>query len=440
MTNPLDLLDLENQDILDQDIIALLTSTPGALAGIKVGDTREEEEFLGNEEPPESPDVPYEDEEWDPDWPKQATHDVYIDVTDERVVSMAYKLRTWTPSQEWSAAPKPNLRLEGLRKSLVESLEEKLGPAAGSPEAIFRAGDTVITVASVSKYESEVYYPWDLVELTVTFEAAEAADHAYGAGSYALGLPSRIFGETLDTFSMHNILPLACTLSLFACQSTIAGPSATADAGVAASDSGADASACPNSHTLFLNKNGGAYRPGEGDDSAANLSTMLFDDVTVSAFPRDDAEWATALDCVREAYRPFNLLVTDQDPGSAPHFELVVTGSSPQEVFGVDQVVSSLSPPSCTPFEKQIAWVFAQYLQGPEDLCNVEAYASAILFTLEPLRSCEDIMGWDPCGEKSFVDGSAECGMTEAMACVCGAQSENSYQRLLDVLGPSPCP
>ncbi|MBA2538440.1 MAG: hypothetical protein H0V17_02290 [Deltaproteobacteria bacterium] len=39
------------------------------------------------------------------------------------------------------------------------------------------------------------------------------------------------------------------------------------------------------------------------------------------------------------------------------------------------------------------------------------------------------------CGEKSFTDAEVPCGESEARACNCGGNTQNSYAYLADLLG-----
>src|SRR5207302_3276061 len=95
-----------------------------------------------------------------------------------------------------------------------------------------------------------------------------------------------------------------------------------------------------SANIIYLNRNGGAYRPGSLDDSRTNTSSIVVPRTEIPAFERGDAAWQTLLGCVKQAYGRFNVQVTDVDPGSVPHVEAVIGGSPrnigfPTEIEGI---------------------------------------------------------------------------------------------------------
>ena len=76
----------------------------------------------------------------------------------------------------------------------------------------------------------------------------------------------------------------------------------------------------------------------------------------------------------------------------------------------------------------------------PERHCSAVASAIASMHGLEWTTGCEDIMGYDAsCPAKQFLDRDFDCGTDSASSCQCGGTSQNSYDALLDVLGPNLC-
>src|SRR5687767_6378303 len=94
----------------------------------------------------------------------------------------------------------------------------------------------------------------------------------------------------------------------------------------AAIDAPIDAPACAGGKTLFLNRAGGTYNGAPADDATLNNTKVLGTDTyAVPAYPYGDPSWSSIKTCVTMAFAPFNVVVTDVDPGTAPHHELVFT-------------------------------------------------------------------------------------------------------------------
>jgi len=80
---------------------------------------------------------------------------------------------------------------------------------------------------------------------------------------------------------------------------------------------------------VYLARGGGTYKPG-ATDSRANTSTALGASVTFAAY--DDPAWSTTLDCVTRLLAPFEIAVTETDPGTVPHVEIVLSPKDATEI------------------------------------------------------------------------------------------------------------
>jgi len=70
--------------------------------------------------------------------------------------------------------------------------------------------------------------------------------------------------------------------------------------------------------------------------------------------------------------------------------------------------------------------------------CETIAMEVAHAYGLDHEYLCKDVMTYlRGCGKKSFVDADAPCGESKKRTCEGGAPTQNSYQRLLKVLGPA---
>src|SRR5262245_52248153 len=77
-----------------------------------------------------------------------------------------------------------------------------------------------------------------------------------------------------------------------------------------------------NSHILFLNpcKPAGCAVKVGTTDSRTDTSDIPNQNGTLSAFAGTQAQWDAMKTCVTNALKPFNITVTDVDPGTADHF------------------------------------------------------------------------------------------------------------------------
>lgn len=189
---------------------------------------------------------------------------------------------------------------------------------------------------------------------------------------------------------------------------------------------------------LFLNRNGGSYRTGWQDDSVTNESSILSWDVDMPPYPYGDESWNQFMECMRNLYVDFNVIVTDEDPGDTPHGEVVVSGH-PSDI-GLSEGIGGIAPMMCQPVFNAISYAFPEtYGDYPQGICDAAGQESAHAFGLDHEYLCEDVMTYlfDCAGPKRFVDEDAPCGEFSERACSCGGNTQNSYQFLLDALGPA---
>jgi MYXO-CTERM domain-containing protein len=194
------------------------------------------------------------------------------------------------------------------------------------------------------------------------------------------------------------------------------------------------------SNVIYLNGCFGpgdcTFTPGE-EDSVTNRSSIIGGTSTVSAFDAGQTAWDAVVDCVQRAYLPFGVVVTDQDPSPAPHFEAVVAGT-PDEA-GFDPSTGGVSPFACGVIKNAVTYSFANLYGGSvPDICWTVAQESAHAFGLDHEVLCEDPLTYlSGCGsEKWFRDEVAPCGEFEARDCMCGGTTQNSFAEILTLFGP----
>ena len=200
-----------------------------------------------------------------------------------------------------------------------------------------------------------------------------------------------------------------------------------------------DASDCipPGAPKLvFLNKSGGTYTPGP-NDARANITSLVSTTVTHAAFtPAADA-WKGLLDCVAQKFARFNIAITDEDPTTKEHVEVVVSGSPTVQPLSTG--ITSVAPMTCTVTPNAIAFVSGAYVTSSPDLgCAAAVAQVAIAYGLEYVSVCPDALSFpQTCPTAGFSDHELTCGDTTAKPCLCSsAATQNSFQRMLAVAGP----
>jgi uncharacterized protein (TIGR03382 family) len=194
------------------------------------------------------------------------------------------------------------------------------------------------------------------------------------------------------------------------------------------------------SHVLYLNDCTGGCRVSPGfDDSRTNRSSIAESQVTLDAWPYGTAQWDALVQCVRETYLPFDIQIVTEDPGNAPHFEVMVGGSATQlhpQLEGAGGVAPFID---CdTTQNNVISFVFANEVSDLEFLCGAVAQEATHVWGLDHEMNADDPMTYLELGSlKRFQDDAAPCGEFEERECFCGGNVQNSVQFLNDRFGPA---
>jgi uncharacterized protein (TIGR03382 family) len=210
----------------------------------------------------------------------------------------------------------------------------------------------------------------------------------------------------------------------------------------AAAYAGAAPAASPRaqSRVIYLNRDGVILRPGD-NDSARQVSSIVNEPTEIAGWDVDDDTWSATVACVADLYSPFDVTVTDQDPGTTPHIEAVF-GGGPADV-GLPDNVAGVSPftTDCSIIESSIAFVFTDVLpDDPRTVCEVIAQEIAHSFGLDHEMLPSDPMtylAYD--GDRRFQDRMVSCGEYADRACgINGStcrQRQNSVALLKERLG-----
>jgi len=189
---------------------------------------------------------------------------------------------------------------------------------------------------------------------------------------------------------------------------------------------------------IYMNKDGGTYTPGF-NDSRTNRSSIPSTTSTISPWNVSQSGWDQVMSCMRDIWSPFNVVITDVDPGNTPHLESVVAGL-PSDV-GMPSGVGGVSPftSDCSTIDNSIVYTFAEvYGSNYRAICETAAQEVAHSFGLDHEYLCEDPMTYlGGCGSKTFQNANAACGENGPRTCACGGSTQNSVQMLTNRVGPA---
>jgi hypothetical protein len=190
--------------------------------------------------------------------------------------------------------------------------------------------------------------------------------------------------------------------------------------------------------TIYLERCVGNCVYQQGNENAVlNRSSILTGTRTLSAFGHGDAAWEEHLACVRRAFEPFDVEVTDVNPDPVPHWEVAVAGT-PQQA-GFPGGTAGVAPYNCGVIQNSIAFSFAAVHGNMLDLCWTTAHEAAHLLGADHLFRAADPMTYlAGCLEKRFTARDYPCGESSPRNCCQGAggPTQNSEALLRGALGP----
>lgn len=211
-----------------------------------------------------------------------------------------------------------------------------------------------------------------------------------------------------------------------------------------------------NTHTIFMHRCVGAsctVAQGNTNATAEPAKSSLGHGV-LSPFSQGDETWNKVVACMKEVYAPFNVEITESDPGAAPHFEIMV-GGKPQEL-GMSAGIGGVSPFSCVPYiPNSLVFVFDVWGNDPEELCATAAQEIAHSFAIDHSTEPSDPMTYFPYkGRRHYMNAQVQCGSDcdsnhrsplgatctgadfQSHACACGgAQTQNTVQIISQLFG-----
>jgi hypothetical protein len=213
-------------------------------------------------------------------------------------------------------------------------------------------------------------------------------------------------------------------------------------AAVACAVAGRAEAAVPLATVLYLN-----FSDGQEDvvhaatDNAAQNRTVMGSAAPFPAFAwpgmNDQAARrdlvASLAQQVNDAFLPFNLVVTTTRPESGP-YTMVVVGGGPA-LFSMDAHVAGVAYMDCDNRQPDnVVFAFPDALGGSEQaLLTTIAQEAAHAFGLQHSADPDDLMyPRVDLAQRTFQDRETSVASPN----LCGPQTQNSYRRLLEVLGP----
>ncbi len=173
------------------------------------------------------------------------------------------------------------------------------------------------------------------------------------------------------------------------------------------------------------------------DDSRTNTSSISEGSSTLTGFRQSEEVWDRLMACVRATYAPFNIGITDVDPGtSMPHYEHMV-GGRPSELRSDIPNAGGVAPFSCQEIPNAISYTFDVYGPDSDSLCWTASQEIAHAFGLEHELDNRDPMTYltGPL-PKRFQATNAQCGESAPRTCECtGTTTQNSYMHILAMFG-----
>ena len=195
----------------------------------------------------------------------------------------------------------------------------------------------------------------------------------------------------------------------------------------------------PTGHTskvIYLNRCRGGCEilPGY-NDAQSDHSTIPHEPSTLSEFRHSDRVWENVVSCVRRVYEPYDIVITEEDPGEAEHFEAMVAGLPGD--LGLSSRIGGIAPGGCGVVNNSITFSFANATTDVDQICWIVAQETAHSFGLDHEFLCEDPMTYlAECGtSKTFQDEDARCGEDRERDCYCGGATQNSHRQLLAHFG-----
>ena len=189
------------------------------------------------------------------------------------------------------------------------------------------------------------------------------------------------------------------------------------------------------SRTIYLNRTGATLTPGQ-NNSQANTSTVVSRTYQVPGWNANALQWAETVACMKEIWAPFDVTITDIDPGTTPHIEAIFA-RSPADV-GITDEIGGISPftSNCSVIEQSIVFAFTDNLGSrTRTICEVMSQEVAHSYGLDHELLASDPMTYlSYSGNRTFQSTDASCGESTARPCGISGSSCRATQNSVALL------
>jgi len=167
-----------------------------------------------------------------------------------------------------------------------------------------------------------------------------------------------------------------------------------------------------SSNVLFLNncQPSGCTVHAGGSASSLTDTWPISSTRTLSQYKGTTTQWNATVSCMKDVFGRFGLNITTTDPGTAPHFEIMIAGS-PQDL-NMSSGVGGISPFNGGVISNSLVFDFSDvWGNDVEDTCSTAAQEIAHSFGLDHVTDPSDPLtyyGFN--GRRQFVDAQVQCG------------------------------
>jgi uncharacterized protein (TIGR03382 family) len=229
------------------------------------------------------------------------------------------------------------------------------------------------------------------------------------------------------------------------------------------------APAAPNTRTIFMNRctGGCTVTPGTTDNRTDHSDIFVGGPRSLSQFSQSQTVWDQTMSCMRATFAQFNVIITDVDPGTAAHMEIMVAGTA-NELLGAgsDGILGIADMPCAGPgncdsyVPNALVFAFANdpyYANEPLEICATAAQEIAHTWALDHVVDKTDPMTYnDNMGMMRYYKDHQACGSdcrggqspfnlpctgtggTATHACMMNnAATQDEIQTILGLFGPS---
>jgi uncharacterized protein (TIGR03382 family) len=181
---------------------------------------------------------------------------------------------------------------------------------------------------------------------------------------------------------------------------------------------------------------------GGNDSSITNTSSIASQNTVMPPYLHGAAHFAGVVECVKKGFAAFDITVVTEDPGSSPHYEVMVGGTSADLNPSIEGAGGIAPFIACNANRNNgLAFVFASQTSDPTYLCTAIVHEAGHLYGLSHSLDRKDPMTYQDLSlPKSWQNSEAQCGTDPAnpQSCRCFPSTQNTFRNLMSSFGLHP--